>query len=114
MNFFFLIIPHTGQKLLFFQESFSNSVILLFCGKSFQSLATLGRQWHSTHDYQLFKNKKNYLALIRNYWDFPDGPVVKNLPSNAEDPGSIPCLGTSQRAAKPMGFRALWLGSCGS
>ena len=27
-------------------------------------------------------------------WDFPGGPVVKNLPSNAGDPGSIPGRGT--------------------
>ena len=26
--------------------------------------------------------------------DFPGGPVVKNLPSNAEDAGSIPGRGT--------------------
>ena len=26
--------------------------------------------------------------------DFPGGPVVKNLPSNAEDTGSIPGRGT--------------------
>ena len=26
---------------------------------------------------------------------FPDGSVVKNLPANAEDKGSIPGLGTS-------------------
>ena len=23
-------------------------------------------------------------------WDFPGGPVIENLPSNAGDPGSIP------------------------
>ena len=27
-------------------------------------------------------------------WDFPGGPVVKNLPSNAGDVGSIPGQGT--------------------
>ena len=27
-------------------------------------------------------------------WDFPDGPVVKNLPSNAGDAGLIPGWGT--------------------
>ena len=27
-------------------------------------------------------------------WDFPGGPVVKNLPSNAGDTGSIPGRGT--------------------
>ena len=26
-------------------------------------------------------------------WDFPGGPVVKNLPDNAGDMGSIPSLG---------------------
>ena len=33
----------------------------------------------------LFKRRKR---------DFPGGPVVKNLPSNAEDAGSIPGRGT--------------------
>ena len=28
------------------------------------------------------------------FWDFPGGPVVKNLPSNAGDAGSIPGWGT--------------------
>ena len=28
------------------------------------------------------------------YRDFPGGPVVKNLPSNAGDAGSIPVRGT--------------------
>ena len=27
-------------------------------------------------------------------WDFPGGPVIKNPPSNAEDMGLIPGLGT--------------------
>ena len=27
-------------------------------------------------------------------WDFPAGPVVKNLPTNAKDTGSIPAWGT--------------------
>ena len=30
---------------------------------------------------------------IHIYWDFPGGPVVKNLPSNAGDVGSIPVRG---------------------
>ena len=38
------------------------------------------------------KKKKN---LIKNWArDFPGGPVVKNLPSNAGDTGSIPGRGT--------------------
>ena len=28
------------------------------------------------------------------FWDFPGGPVVKNLPSNAGNAGSIPGQGT--------------------
>ena len=27
-------------------------------------------------------------------WDFPGGPVVKNLPANARDTGSIPGPGS--------------------
>ena len=35
------------------------------------------------------------MAVIKNIcWDFPDGPVVKNLPPNAGDIGSIPGRGT--------------------
>ena len=35
-------------------------------------------------------------SLSKNIWlDFPGGSVVKNLPANAEDMGSIPGLGRS-------------------
>ena len=37
------------------------------------------------------KNKNKKTAC----WDFPGGAVVKNLPANAEDTGSSPCLGRS-------------------
>ena len=30
----------------------------------------------------------------QNLGDFPGGPVVRNLPSNAEDTGSVPAWGT--------------------
>ena len=41
-------------------------------------------------------------------WDFPGGPVVKNLPSNAGDAGSIPGRGTKiPRAARQLSLRAL-------
>ena len=33
--------------------------------------------------------------------DFPGGPVVKNLPANSEDMGSIPGLG---RSHIPLGY----------
>ena len=33
-----------------------------------------------------------YIASMAD--DFPDGPVVKNLPSKAGDTGSVPGLGT--------------------
>ena len=35
-----------------------------------------------------------HLFAKRNPWDFLGGPVVKNLPSNAGDVGSIPVRGT--------------------
>ena len=31
-----------------------------------------------------------YLMLKRKSWDFPGDPLVKNLPANAGDTGSIP------------------------
>ena len=36
-----------------------------------------------------FLSSKSY-----SFWDFPGGPVVKNLPSNAGHAGSIPFRGT--------------------
>ena len=33
--------------------------------------------------------------LYKYWWDFPGGAVVKNLPANAGDTGSIPGLGRS-------------------
>jgi len=40
----------------------------------------------------------------RIYWDFLGGPVVKNLPANAGDMGSVPALGRFHMpgATKPM------------
>ena len=38
-------------------------------------------------------------VLQKNDRDIPGGSVVKNLPSNAEDPGSIPCPGTKMPCA---------------
>ena len=35
-----------------------------------------------------------YISQICLSWDFPGGPVVKNLPCNAGDVGSIPGWGT--------------------
>ena len=37
------------------------------------------------------------LCLLSKTWDFPGGSVVKNLPANAADMGSIPELGRSPR-----------------
>ena len=34
------------------------------------------------------------LKIPFNHWDLPGGPVVKNLPYNAGDTGSIPGWGT--------------------
>ena len=41
---------------------------------------------------------------ICKFWDFPGGPVVKNLPSNAGDAGSIPGLGTKIPHAARGGY----------
>ena len=38
------------------------------------------------------------LATKYNDWDFPGGTVVKNLPANAGDTGSIPGPGRSRMA----------------
>ena len=35
-----------------------------------------------------------WLTQDSSYWDFPGGPVVKNLPSNTGDEVSIPGRGT--------------------
>ena len=34
------------------------------------------------------------MCQTEDYWDFPGGPVVKNLPSTAGDVGLIPGQGT--------------------
>ena len=34
-----------------------------------------------------------HLSIKSMYWDLPGGPVVKSLPSSAEDAGSIPGWG---------------------
>ena len=36
----------------------------------------------------------NCVPSESHVWDFPDGPVVKNLPCNTENVSSIPGLGT--------------------
>lgn len=42
-----------------------------------------------------------YLCFKKEFWDFPNGPVVKNLPASTGDTGSIPDP-TGRRATKPM------------
>ena len=37
----------------------------------------------------------NFRSRVLIFWGFPDGSVVKNLPANAGDRGSIPGLGNS-------------------
>ena len=43
---------------------------------------------------QLQEVKISLNAIKKLFWDFPGGPLVKNLPSNAGDAGSIPGRGT--------------------
>ena len=40
--------------------------------------------------------QKSFTIKNDNYLDFPGGPVVKNLPANAGDMGSIPGLEDSK------------------
>ena len=47
------------------------------------------------HNNHLFSHSEGWKSQIKMWqgWDFPGGPVVKNLPSNAEDMGLIPGRG---------------------
>ena len=36
--------------------------------------------------------KSTMLSKRKTYWNFPGGPLVKNLPANAGDTGCIPSL----------------------
>ena len=36
-----------------------------------------------------------YIKFKDRWWDFPDGPVVENLPASAWDMGSVPGRGRS-------------------
>jgi len=44
----------------------------------------------------------SHMPLESDFWDFPGGPMVKTLPSNAYGVGSIPGQGTRI-------LHALWL-----
>ena len=58
--------------------TFHNELVLLFTSRK-----------------RLLKKKKLNSPIKRQSgWDFPGGPVVKNLPYNAGDAGSIPGQGT--------------------
>ena len=47
------------------------------------------------------------MKLKTTKWDFPGGPLVKNLPSNAENVGSIPGQGTKiPHATAQLSLRA--------
>ena len=39
--------------------------------------------------------RKKHWIKTKGCWDFPGGPVVKNLPPNEGDAGSIPGWGTN-------------------
>ena len=49
------------------------------------------------------------LSVHQEYWGFPDGSAVKNLPVNAGDVGSIPGLGRSPEEGngKPLQYSCL-------
>ena len=43
----------------------------------------------SLHYIAVIKHIINQLYFNKKLWDFPGGPVVKNLPANTRDMGSI-------------------------
>ena len=45
-------------------------------------------------EFSSYSHRVRQLKIPFNHWDLPAGPVVKNLPYNAGDMGSIPGLGT--------------------
>ena len=54
----------------------------------------LFRLFHSVLQSSLFRTQILLFLIVPKAWDFPGGPVVKNLPSNAGDVGLIPDWGT--------------------
>ena len=58
------------------------------------------------------QTKKHILAAIYGKQDFPGGPVVKNVPADAGDTGSIPGTGRfhmpqSNRASVPQPLKSM-------
>ena len=50
--------------------------------------------WHSVSDYsRILVKDVMHLSIKSMYWDLLGGPLVKSLPSSAEDTGSIPGWG---------------------
>ena len=58
------------------------------------SLTTGEKQIKTTMRHHFTATKK---TMLKKKGDFPGGPVVKNLPANAGDMGSIPGPGRSHR-----------------
>ena len=56
-----------------------------------------------------YNNNYQYFVIILLYWGFPGNSVVKNLPPNAGDMGSIPGLGRSpgKGNGKPLQYSCL-------
>ena len=53
-----------------------------------------------------------YSALKSNEWDFPGGPVVKTLPSDAGDVGLIPGRGTKFHMPHGQNQNTIWKQYC--
>ena len=72
----------------------------------FTALGALPGGWRPPQICTLLGDKKGNGFWVDNLKiqtcrDTPGGPVVKNLPSSAEDAGSIPVWGTCCEATKP-------------
>ena len=74
-------LERSKRKATYHIEEILNTIISRFLIRHFGSQ----RQW--AYIFKVLKEKKTA-------GDFPSGPVVKNLPSNAGDAGSIPGQGT--------------------
>ena len=55
---------------------------------AYQASPSMGSK--GEHKKKVSKKMNELTSLKKNFWDFPGGPVVKNLPHNAGDANSIP------------------------
>ena len=94
--------PRALDKLLYHQRTDNGQAVLQVILRNFCKL----NEWTSFHSKDLSRGiafplfcysrwPQGSLHKLRKVsWDFPGGPMVKNLPCNTEDTGSLPGQGT--------------------